>query len=175
AVTATYQGDGSFNPSTSSQLDQVVNPYPTTTTVISSANPSRFGQAVTFTATVASAGGTPTGIVQFSIDGTNVGGPLTLAGGHAAYPTTSLSVGSHSVTATYAGVTRFATSTGSLPTQVVNPSNTQTTVSTSANPSVSGQPVTFTATVVPVAPGGGTVTGTVAFFLDGQPLSTVPL
>ena len=118
-----------------------MNPYPTTTTVTSTANPSRFGQAVTFTATVASAGGTPTGTVQFSIDGTNVGGPLTLASGQAAYPITSLSVGSHSVTATYAGVTRFATSTGSLPTQVVNPSNTQTTLSSSANPSVFGETV----------------------------------
>lgn len=44
--------------------------------------------------------------------------------------------------------------------------NTTTSVGSSVNPSVFGQPVTFTATVAPVAPGAGTRTGTVKFF-DG--------
>jgi hypothetical protein len=147
------------------------------TTVLSSVNPSRVGQPVVFNATVASdGGGTPTGTVQFAIDGANVGGPVTVTSGVAASsPISSLALGVHSVTATYAGVTRFATSTGSLPSQSVIRSDTTTTLTPFTNPSVFGQPVTFTATVAPTAPGGGTPTGTVAFFLDGQPLSTVPL
>src|SRR5207237_3045148 len=55
---------------------QVVNappPTATTTTATSSANPSTFGQPVTFTAKVCPSTGTtaPTGSVQFVVDGTN--------------------------------------------------------------------------------------------------------
>ena len=53
------------------------------------------------------------------------------------------------------------------------PETTGTTVTSSVNPSDSGQPVTFTATVT--TPGGGTPTGSVTFFDDGTPLGTVPL
>src|SRR3984893_10596563 len=76
----------------------------TTTTLASSLNPSAFGQAVTFTATVAPTVGTalPTGTVQFSVDGTAVGGPVTLNGSGAATLTSgALTVGTHSITAVY--------------------------------------------------------------------------
>src|SRR5205807_9965135 len=118
---AAYSGDAAFKLSTSPAIDQVARGYPTTTTVLSSVNPSRVGQPVVFSATVASdGGGTPTGTVQFAIDGANAGSPVTLASGVAVLdPTSTLTVGLHSVTATYAGITRFATSTGSLPTQSV--------------------------------------------------------
>src|SRR5205814_505887 len=54
----------------------------TTTTVSSSANPSIYGQSVTFTATVAPASGTtpPTGSVQFVVDGSNFGSSVSLSG-----------------------------------------------------------------------------------------------
>ena len=53
------------------------------------------------------------------------------------------------------------------------PATTVTTVASSANPSIAGQPVTFTSTVT--AAGGGTPTGSVTFFDDGVPLATAPL
>ena len=53
------------------------------------------------------------------------------------------------------------------------PATTGTTVASSANPSVAGQPVTFTSTVT--AAGGGTPTGNVTFFDDDTPLATTPL
>jgi hypothetical protein len=87
----------------------------TTTTVASSANPSMFGQSVTFTATVApnaAGSGTPTGTVQFQIDGTNFGSPVSLNGGLATSPATSgLSASAHTVTASYSGDTNFSGST----------------------------------------------------------------
>ena len=59
----------------------------TTTTVTSTPNPSYLGQTVVFTATVANASpngaGTPTGSVQFQIDGSNYGSPVVLNGGTA--------------------------------------------------------------------------------------------
>ena len=53
------------------------------------------------------------------------------------------------------------------------PATTGTTISSSPNPSVAGQPVTFTATVT--APAGGTPTGSVTFFDNGTPLGTTRL
>jgi hypothetical protein len=55
-------------------------------------------------------------------------------------------------------------------TQKVNRAQTSTVVTSSANPSQSGQGVTFTATVSPVAPGAGDPTGTVRFTVNGAPL-----
>ena len=166
-ITATYSGDTNFLTSNDS-LTQQVN-APTTTQVTSSANPSVFGQAVTFTATVSGpqGSGTPTGTVQFSIDGTKVGGPVTLDGtGKATYSTSSLAVTggtNHTVTAAYSSdTTSFLKSSGSL-TQEVDKAATGTTLSSSLNPSVSGQAVTFTATVSVTKPGAGSITGTVTF------------
>ena len=110
----------------------------TTTTLTSDVNPSLVGQNVTFTATVTSTfAGIPTGTVQFSIDGVNVGTPVTLdASGVATYATSTLIAGSHPVVATYNGVLPFGGSSGSL-TQVVNQAGTATALTSSLNPSTS--------------------------------------
>jgi len=139
----------------------------TATTLVSSANPSVFGQSVTFTATVAptaAAAGTPTGTVTFTDQATGAAlGSGTLdANGLATFSATTLSVGSHTIAASYGGDASFATSTGSL-SQVVNQAATATSLVSSANPSVSGQAVTFTATVTATAPGAGMPTGSVSF------------
>jgi hypothetical protein len=88
----------------------------TTTTVTSSANPADFGQSVVFTATIAStAGGTPTGTVQFKVDGASVGAPVALdASGVATFTTSSLAGGTHAITADYGGDGTFSPSTGKL-------------------------------------------------------------
>ncbi len=76
---------------------------PTTATALSSSqNPSRPGVSVTFTATVTSSGGTPTGAVTFS-DGGVALGTVALAGGVATLTTSALALGSHPITAAYAG------------------------------------------------------------------------
>src|SRR5437870_3682003 len=64
--------------------------------------------------------------------------------------------------AVYGGSTSFNTSTSPALTQTVN-SDTTTTVTSSLNPSVHNQAVTFTATVVANAPGTAAPTGTVTF------------
>lgn len=97
----------------------------TTTTLTSSVNPSFFGQAVTFTATVTGTGAT--GTMTF-MDGSatltcNEGAqPLTIdANGTANCTTSALAVGSHSITAVYSGDNSFNTSTSDILTQNVNP------------------------------------------------------
>ncbi|MGW7757611.1 Ig-like domain repeat protein [Streptomyces violaceusniger] len=115
---------------------------------------------MTFTATVIPLGvGTPSGTVTFII----TGGPTlmgTLVGGTISVTATGLSVGTHVVAALYSGDTNFLTSTGTNAIVVV-PASTTTSVMSSPNPSALGQPVTFTATITPVAPGAGTPGGTV--------------
>jgi len=91
----------------------------TKTAVSSSVNPSIASQSVQFTATVTSACGTPAGTVQFSVDGTNYGSPVTLSNGTASI-SDALASGSHTIGAVYAGSTAFATSTSSTLTQAVN-------------------------------------------------------
>jgi subtilisin-like proprotein convertase family protein len=95
----------------------------TTGTLASSANPALPGASVTFTLTVAAVApgvGTPTGTVNFRIDG-SVAGSGTLASGVATYSTSSLSHGTHTVVAEYAGSTDFAGATNTLsPVQTIN-------------------------------------------------------
>src|SRR5256885_15592716 len=92
----------------------------TTTSLNSSANPSQFNQSVQFSSTVSSPGPTPTGNVTFS-EGTTVLASFPLNGsGQASFSTTSLSVGSHSITAAYPGDSNSLASTSSAVVQVVN-------------------------------------------------------
>ena len=116
-IKATYAGDIKFNPSTGS-VTQVVEKYPTTTTLTSSLNPSQFGQAVTFTAHVTSTGPAPTGSVKF-LDGTTGIGLVTLSGGVAKLTKSTLAVGTHPISAQYLGDTVSAKSTSPVVNQVV--------------------------------------------------------
>jgi hypothetical protein len=89
----------------------------TLTTVTSSANPSLLNQSVTFTATVTPASSvslTPTGTVQFQIDGVNAGGPVSLNGGSASFSISNLPAGAHTITTVYSGDGAFLSSSGSL-------------------------------------------------------------
>ena len=146
----------------------------TTTSVISSDQSAVFGEAVTFTATVSSGAGTPTGTVNFKDGGTcTSGGTLldteSLVSGSAtstAISSLSVSGSPHTILACYGGSGSFSISSGTV-IQTVNPAATTTGVTSSANPSVFGQTVTLTATVSPTAPGAGTPTGSVQFRSDG--------
>jgi hypothetical protein len=74
-----------------------------TTTALTSDHPggSVYGQSVTFMATVSAASGTPTGSVQFQLDGANFGSAVSLNNGAAQISTAALSAGPHRITAAY--------------------------------------------------------------------------
>ena len=136
------------------------------TSLASSTSLSSFGQALTFTATVvhSSPGScTPAGTVTFEDAGTSMGTGSLGSAGVATCVTASLTPGNHTITAVYGGDTNFTFSTSSSVTQTVNQADTTTTVTSSLNPTVFGQSVTFTATVSVTSPGAGTPTGTVTF------------
>jgi hypothetical protein len=125
-ITATYNGNTNCAASTSAVLVQVVGTAGGALTLASSLNPSAVGQAVTFTATVTCPGFTPTGTVTFTVDGT-AGTPVTLNGGTATFMTSSLTAGSHSVSAAYSGDGNCGSAASSVLTQVVNAAPTQPT------------------------------------------------
>jgi hypothetical protein len=91
--------------------------------LVSSANPSPTGSNVTFTAAVTAVtpgAGTPTGAVNFRIDGT-IFDSGTMSGGVAIWTTNNLAHGSHTVVAEYPGDSNFTGTTNSLATsQVIN-------------------------------------------------------
>jgi uncharacterized repeat protein (TIGR03803 family) len=165
AVTAVYGGDANFPTSTSNTVNQIVKkPAGTTTALSSSLNPSTYGQAVTFTATV-----TPPPPDGETVTFKGITSPNTamLSGGTASITTSALKVGTTAVTAVYAGDASFAASKSAALSQVVGKATTTTTLTSSLNPSAVGQSVTFTVTVTPEY--GGTVSGNVKFY-DGTTL-----
>lgn len=71
---------------------QVISDHPTGST---------YGQSVQFTATVRAATGTPTGSIQFEIDGADVGTPVTLVGSSASFSTSQLTASNHTILVVY--------------------------------------------------------------------------
>jgi hypothetical protein len=73
-------------------------------------------------------------------------------------------VAQHSISASYSGDGNFVgSSTDAALAQTVNKATAATTLASSANPSIAGQGVSFTAAVAAAAPGAGTPTGSVTF------------
>ncbi|MGA2005922.1 MAG: Ig-like domain repeat protein, partial [Terriglobales bacterium] len=117
-IKATYAGDHTFKTS-SGTVKQVVERYPSTTTLTSNPNPSTSGESVTLTATVSSgAPGGATGTVTFK-NGSTTLGKATLSSGTATISTTKLPVGTLTITADYSGDAESTESSGSVK-QVVN-------------------------------------------------------
>jgi hypothetical protein len=185
-VEATYSASASTWAAASSAASQVVDPALTTLHLTSSDNPTEIGHVLFFAATVgavAPGAGTPDGKVAFSIDGKPLE-TVDLSGGTARTDEgfASLVGGNFQVLATYlpagdpddpANLPRYVTTAASLD-QAVGPGTTATTVTSSAEPAVAGQPVTLTATVdgrEVLAPAG-----TVTFTFDGAEICrNVPL
>lgn len=105
--------------SASGSVSLTVNRAQPTVMLVSSANPAILSNSVSFTATVSASASTPTGSVDF-YDGTTLLGSGTLASGDATYATSSLSSGTHAITAVYSGDSNFSSVTSSAVSQVVS-------------------------------------------------------
>jgi hypothetical protein len=147
----------------------------TTTSVVSSPNPSIYGQPVTLTGVVSpAAGAIPQGeVLTFVRFGTALVGSGLLDGNSTTVTTSALNAGTIPVKAIYGGDYDFAASTAKAVNQGVYKAQTTISLVSSNDRSVSGQPVTFMATVTPQFP--STVSGTVTFSEGLTRLKTVPL
>ncbi|MEI8229900.1 MAG: DUF2341 domain-containing protein, partial [Candidatus Peregrinibacteria bacterium] len=122
SITARYNGDTVYGMSTSDPIVQTVRKIPTTLSFVSSVNPSVSGRSVLLTATVMS-GATvmhsATGTIMVR-DGAETLGSVVVSHGSGSFSTTTLAIGSHSLTAQYSGNRDFVASTSSVLLQTVD-------------------------------------------------------
>ena len=177
------QGDTANAPLTIELIGEAAAVNSTTVTVASSNSPSAFGQSVIFTATVVTGSdtGNLSGSVSFFDGATTLKGDVALNAPPgttvtATFATTALTVGAHTITATYNNdydLNHFSSTSAPL-TQIVQES-TATHLTSTPNPSNVGQNIPFTATVS-ISGGGGVVPdGTVGFYDGATILQTVPV
>jgi hypothetical protein len=168
-LSAAYAGDAYHNASTGS-LVETVSTFATSVAIASTVNPTVYGQSVSFTATVVSAGGNiPTGTVTFKNGTALVGNGILNAGGVATVTTAVLPVGTDSITASYNGDSLDAKSVSSGLSQTVNLAQISMTLTSTPNPSTAGKSVKFTATLTS---NGHLPTGSVSFSYNGSQLGT---
>ncbi len=120
-INASYAGDANVNSSSSSALGQVINKAVTSLTLTSSSNPSTHGSLVTFSVHAhQDSGPRPTGTITFKDGATTIGTATIDVSGNATFSTSTLSVRTHSITASYPGNANDLSSTSSVLSQVVN-------------------------------------------------------
>ncbi len=162
--------DGCATGSVSVLLNKTGN---TTTTLVSSLNPSIYGQKVTWTATVTTSGSiAPTGKVKFTWSIFTIGSATLNSNGVATLTLSKLNADAYPLIANYEGDANNAPSNSAILNQVINQTTSAATLTSSPNPSTQGQTVTFTAkitspTTIP--------TGPVTFSAGNTVLSSVEL
>ncbi len=151
-----------------------VAPSITSTSLTASASSITAGQAVTFAVQVTSPEGNapPSGSVTFS-DGTTVLTTQTLsAAGAATYTTSSLGVGTHSITAAYAGNSSFSASSSTAVTVAVSAPAPPADFSISLSPASGSVSLGRSATsTISITPSGG-FKSPVSFACTGLPAYT---
>jgi hypothetical protein len=175
-ITAAYSGDDANSSSRSNTITETVskgpNPYTTTTSLSASTANALVGHPVTFTATITTGSGIPTGKVEF-LEGTAViracKHEAISASGTATCTISFKQAGSPTVTAKFAG-DKFDKPSSSAPlSTTVTTASSNTSVTSNINPAAVNGNVKFTATVS--STDGGSPAGTVAFSVGGTPIA----
>jgi subtilisin family serine protease len=166
-ITARYTGNNQFAASTSAAFVQTVITKVNadiSLSVITAASRILAGTPVKFVANVTPA--TATGSVIFFDGAVAISGSVPLSNGTASFTTSTLSVGSHSITAQYSGDANVNSGTSVVLVETVFKNSTTTTITAPDDNIKAGSPATFTATVAPAA-----ATGTVVFFDSATAIS----
>jgi sugar lactone lactonase YvrE len=173
SIVGVYSGNSSYAGSTSAPITQVIQLATSHVVLASNASPSIADTPVTLTATLNSSGTLPTGTVAFSDNGpsgnVSLGSATINAQGVATLnaPAHFWLVGTHQITAVYAGDASNSGSNSTPFTETIVLANSTTSVTTSLSPAGLGATVTFTAAV---NSNGGAPAGTVQFFDGSSPL-----
>jgi hypothetical protein len=135
----------------------------------------QFATPITLTATVTGVSASiPSGKVNFMDDTILLAASPLNALGVATYVNSTLTSGTHTITAAYQGDADYSGSTSTqIITETISQTSTVTVLSTNTMSSISGRPVLLTATVT--AAGGSLPTGAIAFMNGNIPLGSVDL
>jgi uncharacterized repeat protein (TIGR03803 family) len=165
----TTSGGGIYD--TGTVYEVTPQPEPSTTTaLVSSLNPSIYGQKVTWSATVTTSGSaTPTGKVNFNWGSYSIGSATLNASGVATLSRSNLSADPYPLFAVYTGDANNVPSVSAILNQVVEKTASSATLSSSLNPSTAGQAITFTSTITSPTV---TATGPVTFTAGNTVLGT---
>ena len=177
-ISATYSGDTIYLPASSATYNQMVTQQGSALgalTLVAGSPTAVFGQQIVFFVGVSGTGNSPPQGSVTLLDGATVIGGGSLDLGTAA-AIVSLSVGTHQISAVWAGDVNWPPAVSPVLAYVVNRAPTVTSLAVSPVPTVEGQ-VTLLATVSVPRPGAGTPTGTVQFIDTGTQavLGTSPL
>ncbi|WP_216843133.1 Ig-like domain repeat protein [Granulicella sp. S190] len=171
-ITAAYSGDN-LNAASSPNHPLIETIEQTTSlNVIPSANPVAKFVEVTFAATVAGWIIPPAGVISFSDGSVALGASTLSSNGTAFFTMPLLPVGTHDITATFAGDANDFTSSYSF-VQTINLAPTSTILSTSSAVAQFGTPITLTATVTGVS--ASIPTGAVNIMDGTIVLASIPL
>lgn len=162
-ITAIYSGDANYTGSRSSGLTQTVNLAQPVVMLSGPANAVDVGTAVLLTGTLTGPGVTPTGTLTLMDGATALTAQTVGTNGSYSFSTSTLSLGTHSLSVVYNGDSDNATATSATIPVVIRLAPTATALSTSANPGTVGQPITLTASLASNSAGAS---GTVSF-MDG--------
>jgi sugar lactone lactonase YvrE len=170
SIVAIYSGNTNYATSTSSVLAESVQSTATTTTLTSTAATTLAGEPASFTAAVSSGTGIPTGSVGFYDGGVSIGQALLNAQGVATFSTSTLTVGTHSITAVYVGNGNYTTSTSAGLQHVVVLATTSLTLAGPGAPVDAGGTFVMTATL---SSNGVAPTGTLTLHNGGATIATL--
>ncbi len=134
----------------------------TTTTLMVSPEPSVFGGAVQLVALVPEAGADAIGIVTFK-EGLTVLGTAPIGNGQASISVSSLTAGTHTLTAEFGSDPNYFASNSVSVAHVVSQAQVTVVLSAGAPAWIAGQPITLRAVVTPTTTGATPVVGTVTF------------
>jgi sugar lactone lactonase YvrE len=159
------------SPDTINLSGEVLSVEPTSVSLTTSVNPALEGSQVIFTAKVSSASTSLNGTIVFLDGSTQICSATITATGAATCSTSTLTLGQHSITASYSGDADDAASVSSPLTETIQQAATVTLTAT-PNPAVVTSSVTLVATVTATT---GTPTGTVTFYDGTTPIGSAPL
>ena len=187
SITASYSGDNSFNPSTSSPPLTFVIGQSATTVTVTAAPSSLISGTVAVTVTVAGTGtgGTPPSGTVALVDSTNIaslGSGTLVAGTNNSTVTitvqaSQLALGANTLTATYGGDTNYTGASGTTTVTRLATVATTLTMTASPNPLTSGS-TTITGQITPASSAAAVApTGSVTLVntTNGAQLGTAPL
>jgi hypothetical protein len=164
AFVATYAGAGNFTPAVSVKFYVLIDKYNPTLKVSGAPNPSLLNQPVTFTVTATSPDNSILSPITLNDGNTTLATLTPNSSGVATFTTSSLTLGLHTIVASYAGDATHSYTTVSLLQTVANGYPTPSTLTSSLNPATVGQSVTFTDTVTFNGSASTSAPGTITFY-----------